>query len=144
VNAITENLDRLAALLADGLRIPIQATYELPQAPEALGALGTTTPGASSPSVSNDGTRPRAGCDALVGVEERDARAASRGARNFVLPCRAGTTPGPTDTGSGPLASLLMSRSTSGLPVMLTDHWSSLQLVPGALRSRLLRQWAGV
>jgi NADPH2:quinone reductase len=38
-----ENLQRLAALLADGTaRVPIQATYELAQAPEALTALGTT------------------------------------------------------------------------------------------------------
>jgi NADPH:quinone reductase-like Zn-dependent oxidoreductase len=38
-----ENLQRLAALLADGtLRVPIQATYELAQAPDALTALGTT------------------------------------------------------------------------------------------------------
>ena len=35
-----ENLQRLGALLADGtLRIPIQATYDLAQAPEALAAL---------------------------------------------------------------------------------------------------------
>ena len=35
-----ENLGRLATLLADGtLRIPLQATYELAQAPEALVAL---------------------------------------------------------------------------------------------------------
>jgi NADPH2:quinone reductase len=35
-----ENLQRLGALLADGtLRIPIQGTYELAQAPEALSAL---------------------------------------------------------------------------------------------------------
>jgi NADPH2:quinone reductase len=35
-----ENLQRLAALLSDGtLRIPVQATYELAQAPEALRAL---------------------------------------------------------------------------------------------------------
>ena len=35
-----ENLQRLGALLADGtLRVPVQATYELAQAPEALGAL---------------------------------------------------------------------------------------------------------
>jgi NADPH:quinone reductase len=35
-----ENLERLGALLADRtLRIPIQATYELAQAPEALAAL---------------------------------------------------------------------------------------------------------
>lgn len=38
-----ENLERLARLLADGtLRVPIQATYELAQAPDALSALGTT------------------------------------------------------------------------------------------------------
>jgi NADPH:quinone reductase len=38
-----ENLDRLARLLADGtLRVPIQATYELAQAPNALAALPTT------------------------------------------------------------------------------------------------------
>lgn len=37
----TENLERLAALLADGsLRVPIHRTYELAQAPEALAALG--------------------------------------------------------------------------------------------------------
>jgi NADPH2:quinone reductase len=36
----TENLERLAGLLADGtLRVPIQATYQLAQAPDALGAL---------------------------------------------------------------------------------------------------------
>jgi NADPH:quinone reductase-like Zn-dependent oxidoreductase len=35
-----ENLQRLGALLADGrLRIPVQATYELAQAPQALAAL---------------------------------------------------------------------------------------------------------
>jgi NADPH:quinone reductase len=35
-----ENLQRLGALLADGsLRIPVQATYELERAPEALAAL---------------------------------------------------------------------------------------------------------
>jgi NADPH2:quinone reductase len=35
-----ENLQRLGALLADGtLRIPVQTTYELAQAPEALAAL---------------------------------------------------------------------------------------------------------
>ena len=34
------NLQRLGALLADGsLRVPVQATYELAQAPEALAAL---------------------------------------------------------------------------------------------------------
>jgi NADPH2:quinone reductase len=39
----TENLDRLAALLADGtLTVPIQAGYELGRAPEALQALATT------------------------------------------------------------------------------------------------------
>jgi NADPH:quinone reductase len=38
----TENLERLAALLADGgLRVPIQATYELGRAPEALQALAS-------------------------------------------------------------------------------------------------------
>jgi NADPH:quinone reductase-like Zn-dependent oxidoreductase len=37
-----ENLQRLAALLADGtLRIPVQHTYELAQAPEALAALAS-------------------------------------------------------------------------------------------------------
>jgi NADPH:quinone reductase-like Zn-dependent oxidoreductase len=35
-----ENLQRLGALLADGtLRVPVQATYELAQAPQALAAL---------------------------------------------------------------------------------------------------------
>jgi len=38
-----ENLERLARLLADGtLRVHIQATYELDQAPEALAARPTT------------------------------------------------------------------------------------------------------
>jgi NADPH2:quinone reductase len=38
-----ENLERLALVLADGtLRVPIQATYELAQAPDALTALATT------------------------------------------------------------------------------------------------------
>ena len=37
----TENLERLAALLADGLRVPIQGTYELTQAPQALTSLAT-------------------------------------------------------------------------------------------------------
>ena len=43
----TENLQRLGALLADGtLRVPVQATYELAQAPEVLTALtGTHTQG---------------------------------------------------------------------------------------------------
>jgi NADPH:quinone reductase len=35
-----ENLQRLGALLADGtLRVPVQATYPLADAPEALAAL---------------------------------------------------------------------------------------------------------
>jgi NADPH:quinone reductase-like Zn-dependent oxidoreductase len=39
----TENLDRLAGLLADGtLKVHIQATYELGRAPEALQALAST------------------------------------------------------------------------------------------------------
>src|SRR4051794_146723 len=38
-----ENLARLAPLLADGtLRVPVQATYELAQAPDALAALADT------------------------------------------------------------------------------------------------------
>ena len=38
-----ENLERLARLLADGaLRVHIQDTYELAQAPDALTALATT------------------------------------------------------------------------------------------------------
>jgi NADPH:quinone reductase len=38
-----ENLQRLGALLADGsLRVPVKATYELAQAPEALAALTGT------------------------------------------------------------------------------------------------------
>jgi len=38
-----ENLERLGALLADRrLRVPVQATYELAQAPDALAALGTS------------------------------------------------------------------------------------------------------
>ena len=38
----SENLDRLAGLLADGLRVPIHATYDLANAPDALVALATT------------------------------------------------------------------------------------------------------
>jgi NADPH:quinone reductase-like Zn-dependent oxidoreductase len=39
----TENLSRLARLLSDGtLRVPIQATYELAQASDALTALAET------------------------------------------------------------------------------------------------------
>lgn len=39
----TENLNRLATLLADGtLRVPIQHSYELAQAPDALAALPAT------------------------------------------------------------------------------------------------------
>jgi NADPH:quinone reductase-like Zn-dependent oxidoreductase len=35
-----ENLQRLGALLADGtLRVPVQATFELAHAPDALSAL---------------------------------------------------------------------------------------------------------
>ena len=35
-------LDRVGQLLADGtIKVPIQQTYELAQAPEALGALGS-------------------------------------------------------------------------------------------------------
>jgi NADPH:quinone reductase-like Zn-dependent oxidoreductase len=43
----TENLTRLARLLADGtLRVPVQKSYDLAQAPEALTALvGTHTQG---------------------------------------------------------------------------------------------------
>jgi NADPH2:quinone reductase len=43
----TENLNRLAGLLADGtLRVPVQTSYDLAQAPEALTALaGTHTQG---------------------------------------------------------------------------------------------------
>lgn len=38
-----ENLERLGLLLADGtLRVPVQTTYELAQAADALGALGTS------------------------------------------------------------------------------------------------------
>jgi NADPH2:quinone reductase len=38
-----ENLERLGGLLADRrLRVPVQATYELAQAPDALAALGTS------------------------------------------------------------------------------------------------------
>jgi NADPH2:quinone reductase len=38
-----ENLQRLAGLLGDGtLRVPVQATYELERAPEALTTLATT------------------------------------------------------------------------------------------------------
>jgi hypothetical protein len=37
-----ENLERLARLVADGtLRVHVQATYELAQAPDALSALGS-------------------------------------------------------------------------------------------------------
>jgi NADPH:quinone reductase-like Zn-dependent oxidoreductase len=36
----SENLQRLGALLADGsLRVPVHATYDLAQAPDALAAL---------------------------------------------------------------------------------------------------------
>jgi hypothetical protein len=49
---------------------------------------------------------------------------------------------------SGRLTSLRTSRSTSLSPVKLTGYWSSLRLVTGALRSRLLRQradaWSGL
>jgi NADPH:quinone reductase len=39
----TENLDRVAQLLDSGtLKVPVQATYELDRAPEALQALGTS------------------------------------------------------------------------------------------------------
>lgn len=38
-----ENLQRLARLLAEGtLRVPVHATYELADAPNALNALATT------------------------------------------------------------------------------------------------------
>ena len=38
----TENLERLAGLLEEGVRVPIQKSYELAQAGDALAALGTT------------------------------------------------------------------------------------------------------
>ena len=39
----TQNLDRIARLVAEGaLRVPIQATYDLAQAGDALVALGTS------------------------------------------------------------------------------------------------------
>ena len=38
-----ENLERLGQLLSDGtLRVPIQATFDLAQAPDALAALAST------------------------------------------------------------------------------------------------------
>jgi NADPH:quinone reductase-like Zn-dependent oxidoreductase len=38
-----ENLERLGGMLADGtLRLPVQATYDLAEAPEALTALATS------------------------------------------------------------------------------------------------------
>ena len=38
-----ENLERLGRLLTDGtLRVPVQATFDLAQAPDALTALSTT------------------------------------------------------------------------------------------------------
>jgi hypothetical protein len=36
-----ENLQRLAGLRDDGLRAPVQETYDLAQAPDALSALAT-------------------------------------------------------------------------------------------------------
>jgi NADPH2:quinone reductase len=36
----TANIERLGQLLADGLQVPIHASYELAEAPEALAALG--------------------------------------------------------------------------------------------------------
>src|ERR1051325_3912416 len=54
--------------------------------------------------------------------------------RRLASRCRAGTTLGLTDTTSGRLATLLTSCSTSLLPGRLTGYWSSLRLVPGALR----------
>ena len=39
----TENLDRVAQLLDSGaLKVPVQATYELDRAPEALQALASS------------------------------------------------------------------------------------------------------
>ena len=38
----TENLERLAGLVEEGVQVPIQQTYELARAPDALAALGTT------------------------------------------------------------------------------------------------------
>ena len=58
-----ENLERLARLLADGtLRVRIQATYELAQAPDALSALATTHTRASSRSASDDRNSISGGC----------------------------------------------------------------------------------
>lgn len=55
-----ENLERLARLLEDGtLRVPIQETYELERAGEALEALGTTHTQGNRPSGSLSGERPR-------------------------------------------------------------------------------------
>jgi hypothetical protein len=53
-----ENLQRLTDLLADAtLRIPVQPTYELADAPAALKALTPSTLRASSRSASADGGR---------------------------------------------------------------------------------------
>jgi hypothetical protein len=38
----TENLERLASLLEEVVQVPIQETYELAAAGDALAALGTT------------------------------------------------------------------------------------------------------
>src|SRR4051812_29017170 len=62
----------------------------------------------------------------------------------LVFGCRIGTTLGQTDTRTRRLASALTFRSTWGLPVTLTGHWSSLRLEPAALRSRLPRKRASV
>jgi NADPH2:quinone reductase len=37
----TGNIERLGRLLAEGLRVPIHASYELSEAPDALAALGS-------------------------------------------------------------------------------------------------------
>src|SRR6476646_50048 len=63
-------------------------------------------------------------------------------ARRFAA-CRAGTTRGRTDTRRRGHLALPTSRSTSGLPVALTGHWSSSPLAPDAWRSRLRSRRAG-
>src|SRR5438046_1419453 len=78
-----------------------------------------------------------------VGREEVDLPKATVW-RRLASPCRAGTRVGRIGTRSGRLRGLMTSRSTSRSPVRLTGYWSSLRLVTGELRSRLLWQRADV
>jgi NADPH:quinone reductase len=86
-----ENLERLGASLGDGtLRVPVQATYQLAQAPEALAALRVSTRRASSRSRSADAADHRSQRQARPADRRRGPAARARRAARSQRPRRRG------------------------------------------------------